>query len=156
MEPSEYLPHVDLLLHAMRINRDRLNSRAKIAIDAKLLRRLIQAAVAHLPFSAEFYTETYSDIAGAAAAGAIPDLHRHYVETGFFEGRVGAPPPVDEAFYAERYADVAQAVQRGEVASAREHYVRSGAAEGRLPCARLKDEVDAWMSVLRVNTVFES
>lgn len=156
MQPSEYLPHVDLMLQAMRINRDRLNSRAKIAIDAKLLRMIIQSVVVHLPFSAEFYRRTYPDIAEAAAAGQIPDLHRHFVETGFFEGRVGAPPPVDEAFYTGLYPDVAQAVLRGEVASGREHYLQSGIAEGRVPSERLRPDVEAWLSVLRVNTVFEA
>ena len=156
MQPSDYLPHVDLMLQAMRINRDRLNSRSKIAIDAKLLRMLIQSIVVHLPFSAEFYTRTYPDIGEAAAGGKIPDLHRHYVETGFFEGRIGAPPPVDDAFYTTLYKDVALAVQRGDVTSAGDHYVRSGAAEGRLPNAQLKSELDAWMSVLRLNAVAEA
>ena len=156
MQPSDYLPHVDLMLQAMRINRDRLNSRSKIAIDAKLLRLILQSAVAHLPFSPEFYRRTYPDIADAAAAGQIPDLHRHYVETGFFEGRIGAPPPVDEAFYTGMYPDVAQAVLRGDVASGREHYLRSGVAEGRVPSEQLRPDVEAWLSVLRVNTVFES
>ena len=89
MQPSAYLPHIDLLLQAMRINRERLNSRSKIAIDARLLRTLLQAVVVNLPFSAEFYETTYPDIAEAAAAGKIPDLHRHFVETGYFEGRAG-------------------------------------------------------------------
>ncbi len=155
MQPSEYLPHIDLMLQAMRINRERLNSRSKIAIDAKLLRMLIQSVVAHLPFSADFYQRTYPDIAEAAAADNIPDLHRHYVETGFFEGRLGAPPPVDDVFYTSVYRDVAQAVERGDVGSAKEHYIRSGAAEGRLPSARLKPDVDTWMALLRINTQIE-
>lgn len=156
MEASEYLPHVDLLLQAMRINRERLNSRSKIAIDAKLLRALLQAVVVRLPFSAEFYARSYPDIAAAAAAGQIPDLHRHYVETGYFEGRMGAPPPVEDEYYIAAYKDVAQAIQRGDVASASEHYLRSGASEGRVPNAALKADVDQWMSVLRVNLVTEA
>jgi hypothetical protein len=151
LQPSEYLPHIDLLLQAMRINRERLNSRSKIAIDAKLLRTLLQAIVVRLPFSAEFYESTYPDIGEAAASGKIPDLHRHYVETGFFEGRIGAPPPVDETYYTSLYKDVAQAIQRGDVASGAEHYLRSGAAEGRVPSAQAKPEVDLWMGILRVN-----
>src|SRR5579871_2470884 len=134
----------------MRINRERLNSRSKIAIDAKLLRLILQNLVSHMPFSGEFYRSTYADIAAAAAAGQIPDLHRHFVETGYFEGRLGDPSDVDEPFYLACYPDVATAIARGEVGSAAEHYVRSGAAEGRVPSRALQPEVDAWMRLLRV------
>ncbi len=152
MQASTYIPHVDLLLQAMRINRDRLNSRSKIAVDARLLRTLLQNIVVHLPFSAEFYETTYPDIAEAVASGKIPDLHRHFVETGYFEGRIGAPPPVDETYYSNLYKDVAQAAARGDVTSGAEHYQRSGASEGRIPNAESKPEIDVWMGILRVNT----
>lgn len=148
LQMPEYVPHIELLLRALRINRERLGSKAKIAIDAKLLRGLIQAMVAGAPFSEEFYLQTYPDIAEAHAAGKLPDLHRHFVESGFFEGRLGTSPEVDEKFYLSLYRDVGQAVSCGEVASATEHYVRQGAAEGRLPNRQCKPEVDYWASLL--------
>ena len=149
MDQPTYVPHVDLLLQALRVNRERLNSRSKIAIDARLLKALLQAIVVRTPFSEEFYKQTYPDLAEAHAAGSIADLHQHYVESGYFEGRFGAPPVVDEAFYTSHYKDVGQAVLRGDVVSGTEHYLRSGAAEGRLPTEEARDELDAWMSVLR-------
>lgn len=152
MQAPEYLPHIDLLLQALRVNRDRLNSKSKVAIDAKLLRGLVQAMVARAPFSDEFYLQTYPDIAQAHAAGTIPDLHRHFIESGFFEGRFGVPPTVDEAFYTSYYKDVGQAVTRGDIPSATEHYLRQGAAEGRIPNRNVKPEVDYWISVLRDDT----
>jgi hypothetical protein len=155
LQPSQYVPHIDLLTHSMRITRERLNSRSKIAIDVRLLRLVLQALVSHLPFSEPFYRATYGDLDAAAAAGAIPDLHRHFVETGFFEGRMAAPPEVDEAFYVALYPDVAGAIERGEVGSGAEHYLRSGAAEGRIPTPAVKAEVDEWMSLLRVPLVAE-
>ncbi|WP_264712101.1 hypothetical protein [Limobrevibacterium gyesilva] len=114
-----------------------------------MLRFLLQTMVADSPFSEEFYLETYPDIAEAYAAGQIPDLKRHYVELGFFEGRMGAPAPVDEAYYTSLYKDVAAAVQRGDVKSGAEHYQRSGASEGRIPNAQLKALVESWAAVLR-------
>ena len=104
------MPHIDLLLQSLRINRERLNSKSKIAIDAKLLRMLLQALAASVPFSAEFYLKAYPDIAEAHAAGQIEDLRRHFVELGFFEGRMGCEPPVDEAYYTSQYKDVGAAV----------------------------------------------
>jgi hypothetical protein len=149
LQTPEYLPHIDLLLQALRINRERLNSKSKVAIDARLLRGLLQAIVARAPFSEEFYLRAYPDIAEAHQAGTIPDPRRHFVDVGFFEGRCGAPPPVDEAFYTGYYKDVGQAVTRGDIGSAGEHYLRQGAAEGRLPNRQIKPEVDSWMALLR-------
>lgn len=149
MQATPYIPHVDLLTTALHIPRERLDSRSKIAIDGRLLRLMLQTLVGQMPFSEEFYLATYPDLAAAAAAGHIPDPHRHYVEAGFFEGRLGAMPEVDEAFYLATYPDVAAAVARGEVASAREHYLRAGAVEGRAPSAALRPQVDAWMRLLK-------
>jgi hypothetical protein len=148
----EYLPHIDLLLQSLRINRERLNSRSKIAMDARLLRNLLQMLAAHLPFSEEFYAQTYPDLAEAHVAGKIPDLHQHFISAGYLEGRFGAPPPVDEPFYAALYRDVALAIERGDLVSGSEHYVRSGAAEGRVPNAGLKTIIDHWNSILRDET----
>lgn len=144
-----YIPHIDLLLQALRVNRDRLNSKSKIAIDARLLKTLMQTMVASAPFSEEFYKQNYPDLASANAAGQIPDLHQHFAETGYFEGRFGAPPTVDEAFYTGTYKDVGQAVLKGDVTSGTEHYLRSGASEGRIPNEEIRPLLEAWMVVLR-------
>lgn len=143
------MPHIDLLLRGMRISRERLHSRSKVAVDAKLLRALIRAAVHQTPFDPDFYLATYPDVAEAHRSGSVADLHEHYVETGFFEGRMGAPGGVDEPFYISTYPDVGDAMQAGEVVTATEHYVRSGAAEGRLPNPDLKREIDSWTQILR-------
>lgn len=150
MLPSEYFPHVDLLLKSLRIDRNRLSGRSKIAIDAPLLRRIIQCAIERLPFSEDFYRRTYPDIAAAAAAGRIADLHRHFIDTGYFEGRLGAPPGVDDGYYRAAYQDVSEAIAEGSVSSAHDHYMQAGAAEGRVPTKALAGSVGAWMAVLRV------
>ena len=147
MLPYQLLPPIDLLLRALRINRERLDSTSRIAIDAKLLRALLQGAVGGQPFDEAFYLETYPDIAAAHASGDIPDLH--HVETGYFEGRAGVPTAVDEDYYTQTYRDVGLAVQRGDVKSGAEHYLRSGAAEGRVPSPDLKPAIDWWAAVLR-------
>ena len=149
MPKSAYMPHIDLLLAGLRVGRERLAGRGKIAVDGGVLRALIQLAVERQPFSDSFYRETYPDIAAAYAAGAMPDLHRHFVSTGYFEGRAGASPPVDEAYYIAAYPDVARALACGEVASAAEHYLRSGAAEGRAPNAATRPDIEGWMALLQ-------
>lgn len=149
MPQTPYIPHIDLLLQALRVNRDRLNSKSKIAIDAKLLKTVLQAMVAGAPFNEAFYKQNYPDLAAAQSSGAIPDLHKHFIETGYFEGRFGSAPPVDEAYYTSTYKDVGQAVLKGDVTSGTEHYLRSGASEGRVPNEEIRSELEAWMVVLR-------
>jgi hypothetical protein len=147
-----YVPHIDLFLQALRINRERLDSRSKVAIDARLLKALLQALVEFAPFSEEFYLQNYADIAKAHAAGDLPDPKRHFVERGYFEGRVGASTEVDEAYYLKRYRDVEQAARRGEVKSISEHFSQSGYAEGRSPSPALEPIVEQWLSILRDST----
>jgi hypothetical protein len=145
----DYLPHIDMFLSALRINRERLASKSKIAVDSKLLRYLLQALADSSPFSDEFYLESNPDIAKAHARGEIESLRAHFVAQGYFEGRLAAPPPVNEHFYTSTYRDVADAVKRGDVKSGAEHYMRSGAAEARIPNPQIKREIETWILVLR-------
>jgi hypothetical protein len=116
------LPHVGLLLEALRISPERLASRSKIAVDTRVLRALLEAAAVCLPFDTQFYLSHNPDIARAYKSGLIGDVHRHFIETGFFEDRFGVAPSVDEAFYIAQYKDIAPAVQRGDISCATEHY----------------------------------
>ena len=145
----EYLPHISMFLRALRINRERLGSKSKVAVDAKILRHLLQSLAACAPFSEAFYLEQNPDVAEAHAKGQIADLHSHFIEQGYFEGRVGHAQQVDEAYYIASYADVAEAVRRGDVASGAEHYIRSGAAEARVPNQQLRPASEGWVAALR-------
>ena len=149
---TQYFPHIDLILQSLRINRERLSSKSKIAIDARLLRLMLQTVAATLPFSEEFYMENYPDIADAYAAGKIPNLHQHFLDSGYLEGRIGYTPEIDEGFYLATYKDVGKAVAAGDVENGAEHYMRAGAAEGRVPNAAVRQSIDNWMAVLRDET----
>ncbi|MDE2334861.1 MAG: hypothetical protein KGK10_10030 [Rhodospirillales bacterium] len=152
MNETPYVPHIDLILQALRVGRDRLGSRAKIAIDARLLRKLLMTLASTLPFDETFYRANYPDLAEAHASGAIRDLRTHFVEVGFLEGRIGSRPEVDEAFYTTTYPDVAQAILRGDVPSGTEHYMRAGIAEGRVPNPAQLEAIESWFSVMRDET----
>jgi hypothetical protein len=143
-----FLPHIELILQSLRISRERLASRSKVAIDTRLLRALLETVATQVPFDPQFYLEQNPDVALAHKAGQITDLHKHFVETGFLEGRFGARPLVDEAFYNAQYKDIAPAVRRGDIASATEQYIRAGAAEGRVPSEAARPAIERWTSVL--------
>jgi hypothetical protein len=148
MADTTFMPHIELLLQSLRISRERLASRSKVAIDTRVLRALLETLASHMPFDPQFYLDNNPDIVLAHKAGQIKDLHKHFVETGFLEGRFGAQPQVDEAFYTAMYKDIAPAVRRGDITSATEHYIRAGAAEGRVPNETLRPAVERWASVL--------
>ena len=146
--PGTYLPHVDLLMQALRISRDRLDGRSKVAVDPRLLVHVLRQIVAAQPFDESFYLTAYDDVATAHNRGEIGDLHRHFVEAGFLEGRLGAAPVVDSAYYLATYPDVGRAIAAGQITSAEDHYIQRGAAEGRAPNPAAAEHVERWMTVL--------
>ncbi len=149
MQNINYFPHIEQILAALRINHERLDGHSKVAIDVRLLRAVLQVVAAQLPFDEAFYLANNPDLAEAHRKGDVANPHQHYIERGFFEGRLGAAPAVDEAFYMARYKDVAKAVAHGDVASATAHYQTSGVAEGRVPSAAIQPVVDYWAAILQ-------
>jgi hypothetical protein len=146
---SLFVPHIEMFLQSLRISRDRLDSRSKIAVDPRLLVHVLREIVKALPFDEAFYLTTYDDVAEAHGRGEIGDLHEHFIQAGFFEGRMGAEPEVDGAYYLATYPDVGQALAAGQIASALDHYVQRGAAEGRAPSPATAPAVERWTAVLR-------
>jgi hypothetical protein len=96
-----------------------------------IIRLLIRAA----EFDSAWYKTEYPDIAEAVAAGDIKSPKDHFVDSGYFEGRLPSPLKVDEAYYLERYPDIAEAIARGDSESAEQHFLTHGYWEGRVPTA---------------------
>jgi hypothetical protein len=145
MDVPKALPNGDLLLDIIHLSRDRLNAGSKAAISLPLLREILMVAVSKLPFDDDFYLSTYQDIRAAHEDGGITDLRMHFIERGYFEGRLGADPKVDEDFYKETYPDVATAIANSEVKSGVDHYMRAGASEGRFANSEDKQLVENWL-----------
>jgi hypothetical protein len=148
MTHDPYVPHIDFLLASLRLTRDRLQSRGKVAIPVVLLKKILVEVAKAQPFDESFYRDTYPDLSSAHDAGLVKDLRSHFFETGWLEGRMGAAPKIDEAFYLRQNADVQQAVASGVVASATDHYMRSGASEGRVPHPDLVEIVAHWREAI--------
>ena len=145
MDVPKALPNGDLLLNIINLSRDRLNSGSKAAMSLPLLREILTVAASQLPFDNDFYLSTYQDIRAAYEGGGITDLRMHFIERGYFEGRLGADPKVNEDFYKETYPDVATAISNSEVKSATDHYMRAGASEGRFANLEDKQLVEKWL-----------
>ncbi|HEY1932910.1 MAG TPA: hypothetical protein VGG99_12925 [Acetobacteraceae bacterium] len=97
--------------------------------------KIIKMMIAGVEISEEWYTRTYEDIGKAIRDGGVKSAQRHFVEDGYFEGRMPFPIRVDEKWYLQQYPDVAESVRRGVVASAQVHFDEDGYREGRLPFA---------------------
>ena len=138
-----YVPHFDAILKNLGISQDDFQAKQTIEVPAPLLKMLLQIAVASGEFNKDGYLSENMDIAQAVKTADINPL-RHYIEFGFFEGRKGACPPVDENWYRRTYSDIDSAVQKGELASGREHFIVQGASEGRAPSAKYQADAQQW------------
>src|SRR4051812_8296500 len=59
-----------------------------------------------------WYLSQYPDIAEAVAGGELKSARQHFIDTGYFEGRLPGPLKVDEAWYLSEYPDVAEGIAR--------------------------------------------
>jgi hypothetical protein len=142
------LPNGQFLLDCLMVNHERLRSGSKAAISLPVLKAILMASTAAMPFDEEFYCSTYPELQDAHESGIVADLRTHFIEDGYFEGRFGTKPDVDEQFYMETYPDVAAAATKGEVKSALDHYMRAGASEGRFANADDMGTIKHWSALL--------
>jgi hypothetical protein len=143
------LPNGRVLLSGMRLTSERLRSGTKAAVEVQILRAILTAAIARLPFDESFYLATYPDIREAHSGGRINNLHEHFIEDGYLEGRLGTNPAVDEDFYREIYPDVARALDSGKVASAFDHYIAAGCSEGRYANEAEMESIKPWLELFK-------
>lgn len=100
------------------------------AVQDKNARQINLVANSEL-FDAEWYLETYPDVAKSEKFSLDPAAH--YTLFGAFEGRKPCPE-FDSAFYIKSYEDVAKAGINPLV-----HYLNFGRAEGRAISASIQD-----------------
>jgi hypothetical protein len=144
-----YVPPYDAVLASIGTSRAALEAQAEVSIPTPLFRFLMQLAIAHSDFNEAGYLEANPDVAAALRNGTIESARLHYVGFGYFEGRRGATPNVDEGWYLQTYPDVGSAVQNGRIASASEHFSVVGASEGRSPNMRYTQDAEQWKKILK-------
>ncbi len=144
-----YVPPFEAVLNNVGTSRAAFDSAAEVTIPASLFRFLLQIAVAHGEFNEEGYLRANPDVAEALRGGAIESARLHYIGFGYFEGRQGATPAVDERWYLHTYPDVGSAVRSGQISGAAEHFAVVGASEGRSPDLRNAQDAEQWKRVLR-------
>ena len=127
----KYLPPFDLVRRSVEISAIRGELRVNVSYDEFV--RLLKRMIVGTDVDEEWYLRTYEDIAKAVREGLIRSAQHHFVEDGYFEGRLPFPMKVDERWYMNQYPDVADSIRRGDIASAQTHFDENGYREGRLP-----------------------
>lgn len=102
-------------------------------IGLEELKQVIRLLLRSVPVDETWYRSRYADVAEAIDAGTYRSARHHFVEEGYFEGRLPAAQQIDERWYIRQYDDVAQGLRNGDFASAQEHFVKFGYYEGRAP-----------------------
>jgi hypothetical protein len=97
-----------------------------------LIRTLLQG----IDVDEAWYVKQYPDVAEAINKGIIASAKEHFLNNGYFEGRLPFPINVDEAWYLEQNPGIAEYIARGELESAQQHFNDNGYREGRQPFPR--------------------
>jgi hypothetical protein len=94
---------------------------------------LIRALLRNVDVDEAWYLKQYPDVAEAIRNGAIASAKEHFLNDGYFEGRIPFLIEVDEAWYLEQNPGIAEYVARGELESGQQHFNENGYREGRRP-----------------------
>ncbi len=127
----KYLPPFDLIRRMVEVATVRGELRVSLSYDDFI--RIMRMMISGLEVDERWYLQEHEDIARAVASGAVASAKQHFVDDGYFEGRLPFPMPVDERWYLEHNPDVAESVRKGIVSSGQQHFAEDGYREGRLP-----------------------
>lgn len=127
----KYIPPFDLLRRSVEISTVRGELRVSLSYDDFI--KLIRLMIGGVEVDEAWYRQQYEDIAQAIQTGAVASAKQHFLDDGYFEGRLPFEIKVDEDWYQREYPDVAESVRTGVVASPQVHFDEDGYREGRLP-----------------------
>lgn len=127
----KYVPPFDLIRRSVEISTIKGELRVNVSYEDFI--KIIKMMIAGIDVNEEWYAKTYEDIGKAIREGTVKSAKRHFVDDGYFEGRLPFGVRVDEKWYLQQYPDVAESVRRGIVASGQVHFDEDGYREGRLP-----------------------
>ena len=126
-----YLPPFDLIKSVVTTASVRGEQRVYLSYDSFL--EIIKMFLATVDVDEHWYQRNYEDIASVVREGKLASGRRHFVDNGYFEGRLPFPMRVDEQWYLAQNPDVAEDVRKGAIASGQAHFDEFGYGEGRLP-----------------------
>ena len=129
----KYVPPFDLIRRFVEISTVRGELRVNVSYDDFI--NILRMMISGIEVDEEWYLKQYEDIARAVSDGSNASTKQHFMDDGYFEGRMPFAMPVHERWYLDQYPDVAESMRNGVVASGEQHFAEDGYREGRLPYA---------------------
>lgn len=145
-----FVPPYQIMAEAIRPSLDGPRVTERVLLPRAMFQLMLRLLLEQVPFDEQDYLSRNPDVAEAVARGDVPSARQHFVSKGYFEGRSGGCPIVDDDWYLKANADVAREVRKGAIGSARDHYVAAGAQEWRSPSRQDSALVEEWKQALAV------
>jgi hypothetical protein len=130
-EPLKYLPPFEALRSYLTLTT--VKGEMMVSCSYENMVQLLRRLIAGVEVDEAWYLARYPDIAKAISQGRVRSPRLHFVNDGYFEGRLPFPIHVDEPYYLEQNPGVADYVRKGILESGQQHFDENGYAEGRLP-----------------------
>jgi hypothetical protein len=127
----KYLPPFEILKTYLTISS--VKGKLRVNCSYENLVEMLRRVIIGVEVDERWYLERYPDIAEAISQGLVQSARLHFVNDGYFEGRLPFPIHVDEPYYLEQHPGVADYVRTGILESAQQHFDENGYAEGHLP-----------------------
>jgi hypothetical protein len=124
------LPYFENVLKTCKIKGWQENHKT-LTVDREGLEAFLREVLLAMPFDESWYLARYSDVAEAVAKGETT-ARDHYVEFGYYEGRLPGLDGFDAAAYCRAYPDLAHFLSHPRsIDLAGAHFVEYGYREGR-------------------------
>lgn len=129
----KYIPPFEALKRFVHISAR--NGEVRVSASYEEFQQMLRLLLSAVEVDEAWYRRRYEDIDRAVEIGRVASARQHFLDDGYFEGRMPAPIAVDERWYLATYPDVAESIRLGEFRSAEHHFQEDGYREGRLPHA---------------------
>jgi hypothetical protein len=126
-----YLPPFEIVKGTLNVTSTRGKTRVEMTYED--LQKMIRTLLSVVEVDEDFYLFRNPDVADGIRNGTIHSAREHFVDHGYFEGRLPYQIEVDEKWYLETHADVASTLASGEYATGQAHFDGPGYSEGREP-----------------------
>lgn len=142
-DAGKYVPPAAMILRGLGIEASDLSG-DRVTVSPDYLRFLISKVADMAPFDETWYLENNPDVEGAFLAGDLPSPRSHFLETGYFEGRLPCALPCDTAWYFAQYKDLGQVFSGSDSEALLQHYHTRGYFEGRAGTPAELEVVEQW------------
>lgn len=136
----DYFPPFSVVKKSLQFKA--VNGEVQVSLTYDELVRLMKLMACSVHVDENWYLARNPDVVAAIRSGQVRSARQHWVEFGYFEGRLPGPLAIDPDWYMGAYPDVAQAVAAGVTQSPHSHFLEFGYQEGRLPAAIWRVQIE--------------